>query len=136
MQPVTQAGHVRRGFDLEPAYRHAIEGLLVGSLWFRRAQGTRTLGIGRPNIEMRALPEVARKESRAILQPTIDMHDGNATPLAVGNNAIARLQNETVRFNDNGHFAPISEGPRAQWQQFHCPVISSSTDLVKLKQQA
>ena len=37
VQPIAQAWHVGRGFDFEPAYRRAVEGVPSGVLRFTRA---------------------------------------------------------------------------------------------------
>ena len=48
----------------------------------------------------------------AVLQSPVDIHDRRTTASGPGNNPVARLQNNALRFHDGRYFAPRRENRR------------------------
>ena len=116
VQPIAQRGYIGGCRDFEPHTGAPSKVcLLVACGRVRPARAP--LDIVRANIKVRALPVVAHQERAAILQSAVEMNDRYARP-STRNNAIARLENESVRFHDASHFAPTSESrPAAGWER-------------------
>jgi len=120
MEPVTHGGNIRRGWNLNPAYVLPIERPLISGLQFADSQLTGTLYICHPNEEMRALSKIADEKCCAVFQSPVDIHDRRTTAFGAGNNPVARLQDNGLRFHNGRYFAPRREnreGPLSKRRQ-------------------
>ena len=63
----------------------------------RRTQRAGALRVGGADVEVRSLPIVAHEERAAVLEPAVEMHDGNARAVAPGRDPVTRLENEAAR---------------------------------------
>ncbi len=75
---------------------------------FQRREQLGTLDVGGSNVEMRTLPIIAYKKSAAVLEPTIEMHDGDTPPSGGGYDAIARLEDEASYGRHTGIVPQVS----------------------------
>ncbi len=96
VQSVAQPRHILRNLELQLAYRIPCETAFADRLRFRRPQRASALGVGRADVEVRALPIVAHQECAAAFQQAMNVHHRPALPIRLGYNAITRLQNETT----------------------------------------
>ncbi len=108
MQAIAKRRDIGGSLDLHAADGRIVEGPPVDAPMFQRRKRLGALDVGGSNIEMRTLPIIAYQKSAALLEPTIEMHDGDTPPPGRAYDSITRLENEASYGRHTGIVPQVS----------------------------